>query len=104
MTYRLPFAYRLGEFLIYTGIVIFLLLLVVVPVQSQNPLPTQSGPPEANLPLYQDAPRVLLLFLVVQFVFLLIFVVSYLVDPKRLQRARELHLPERWYGYLHLPH
>lgn len=102
MTYRMSFSFRLGEFLIYTGIVIILLLLVVVPVQSQNPIPTP-GPPEATQPLYQDAPRALLLFLMLQFVFLLIFVVSYLVDPKRLQRARELHVPGRWYGYLHLP-
>ena len=103
MTYRMSLSYRLGEFLIYTGIIIFLLLLVVVPVQSQNPIPTQPGPPEANQPLYQDAPKELLLFLMLQFVFLLIVVVSYLVDPKRLQRAGA-HEPGRWYGHLHLPY
>ena len=104
MTYRMPFAHRLGEYLIYTGIIIFLLLLVVVPVQSQDQLPTQPGPPEVTQPVYQDAPRALILFLIVQFVFLLLVVLSYSIDSKRLLRGRKSHVPHRWYGYLHLPH
>jgi hypothetical protein len=101
MTNHMPFANHLGQFLIYAGIIFFLLLLVVVPVRSQNPIPAQPG--QSTQPFYQEAPPALILFLAVQFLFLVVFLVSYLVDPKRLLRLTEWHVPHRWHEYLHLP-
>lgn len=104
MTNRMPLAHRLGNYLLYVGIIFFLLLLVVIPVQSQNPVATEPGPPEATQLLYQDAPTELLIFLVAQFVFLLIVVFSYRVSSARLLHARKVSVPHRWHGFLHLPH
>jgi hypothetical protein len=76
------------------GIILFLLLVVVMPANSQAPMPPTAGPVEQIID--EPVPTALLIILIAQFIILVSLMTLYLSRATRLQSVRRMPAPHWW--------
>jgi predicted MFS family arabinose efflux permease len=101
MVSRIHSWHEIGVFLLTAGIILFLLLLVVVPAQSQRQPPAPSQTIELVEDQAQPNSSALMAFLILQLLFLTGMTISYMIFSARITAHANFSRHHHWWHRLH---